>query len=169
MLRVPLGKSYIKRTIRPLYAFAQATPKSQFLDPAWNNAVAIYPGMCMMKTVGENVTLIDATGHPYGLCANYIGGDGIDEITEQGVNAMAVWTLDTSAEFEILDPAFDSTLSWVEPTNGTLSLVYAQTAGATRGKLVPAGTSGATSRPVARLIKVVSSTKIIIGGLSGTV
>jgi hypothetical protein len=169
MLRVPLGKSYIKRTIRPLYAFAQATPKSQFLDPAWNNAVAIYPGMAMMKTVGENVTLLDATGHPYGLCANYIGGDGIDEITEQGVNAMAVWVLAADAEFEILDPAFDSTLSWVEPTNGTLALVYASTAGANRGKLVPAGATNASTRPVAKLIKVVSSTKIIVGGLTGTV
>jgi hypothetical protein len=125
--------------------------------------------MAMMKTVGENVSLLDGTGVPYGLCANYIGGDGIDEITEQGVNAMAVWTLDPSAEFEILAPAFDSTLTWVEPTNGTISLVYASTTGANRGKLVPAGASGASTRPVARLIKVVSSTKIVVGGLQGTV
>lgn len=169
MLRTSLAKAYIKRTIRPLYAFTQATPKSVFVDPAWDLSVPIFPGMCLMKTVGENVSLVDAVGYPYGLSAFYMGGDGIDEITEQGVNAMAVWVMDPTAEFEILDPAFDSSLSWVEPTNGTLALVYASTAGANRGKLVPAGATNASTRPVARLIKVVSSTKIIVGGLSGTV
>lgn len=169
MLRVPLDKAYIKRTIRPLYAFTQATPKSQFLDPAWNNAVDIYPGMCMMKTVGENVSLIDATGTPYGLSAFYEGGDGIKEISEQGVNACAVWVMAPDAEFEVLAPAFNEALTWTEPVNGTIALVHAQTAGATRGKLVPAGTAGATAKPVARLIKVASATKLIIGGLDPAV
>lgn len=169
MLRTSLAKAYIKRTIRPLYAFTQATPKSQFLDPAWNNAVNIFPGMALMKTVGENVTVLDGTGHPYGLAAFYEGGDGIFEISEQGVNACGVWVLAPDAEFEILDPAFDSSLSWTEPTDGTIKLVHASTTGANRGKLVPAGASNASARPVARLIKVVSSTKIIVGGLYGTV
>jgi hypothetical protein len=124
--------------------------------------------MALMKTVGENVTLLDGTGYPYGLAAFYMGGDGIDEITEQGVNACGVWVLSPDAEFEILDPAFDSTLSWVEPTNGTIALVYASTAGANRGKLVPSGSPNVSAKPVARLIKVSSSTKIVIGGLNGT-
>lgn len=169
MLRVPLNKSYLKRTIRPKYAFTQATPASVFLDPAWDYSVPIFPGMAMMKTVGDNVTLIDATGHPYGLCANYIGGDGIDEITEQGVNSMAVWKLAPDAEFEVLSPAFDATLSWVEPTNGTITLVHAYASTAKRGQLCPAGTASATTRPVARLIKVNSATMITVGGLVGTV
>jgi hypothetical protein len=169
MLRVPLNKSYLKRTIRPKYGFTQATPASVFLDPAWDYSVPIYPGMAMMKTVGDNVTLVDATGHPYGLCAAYIGGDGIDEITEQGVNAMAVWKLGPDAEFEVLSPAFDATLSWVEPTNGTITLVHAYASTAKRGQLCPAGTASATTRPVGRLIKVNSATMITIGGLVGTV
>lgn len=169
MLRVPLAKAYIKRTIRPLYGWTQATPKSQFLDPAWDRSVDIFPGMCMMKTSGENVSLIDGTGHPYGLSALYVGGDGIDEVEEQGVNATAVWVLADDAEFEILAPAFDTALSWTEPADGTIALVHASTTGANRGKLVPAGTVGASARPVARLVKVVSATKIIVGGLSGTV
>lgn len=170
MLRVPLNKSYIKRTIRPLYAFAQATPKACFVDPAWDSSVAIYPGMALMKTQGDNVTLISTVGVTYGLSAFYMGGDGIDEITEQGVNAAAVWVLSTDAEFEILDPAFDSTVSWTDPSDGTVQLVTAYTAGAKRGKLVPVGTASAGGNTVgtvaiARLLKVNSATKITIGGL----
>lgn len=170
MLRVPLDKSYVKSTLRPLYAFAQATPKSVFVDPAWDKSVDIYPGMVLMKTVGENVTLVNNVGVPYGLAGFFMAPVyGIDQITEQGVNAASCWVMSADAEFEILAPAFDTTASWVEPTDGTLALVYAQTAGASRGKLVPAGTSGASTRPVAKLLKVESTSAIIIGGLQGTV
>lgn len=171
MLRVPLALAYIKRTIRPLYAFTQATPKSQFLDPAWNDAVAIYPGMAMMKTVGENVTLLGGSGVPYGLSAFFEGGDGIYEITEQGVNACAVWVLGPDAEFQILAPAFDTTLSWAEPTDGTIKLVTAYTAGPKRGQLCLSTTTDSTNipstTPLARLISVDSATQITIGGLYG--
>lgn len=171
MLRVPLNLSYVKSTLRPLYAFAQATPASVFIDPAWDKSVDIYPGMVLMKTAGENVTLINATGVPYGLAGFYMApAYGIDQVTEQGVNAAAAWVLGgPDAQFEVLAPAFDTTATWTEPGDGTLPLVYAQTAGANRGKLVPVGTSGASSRPVARLLKVESTTSIIIGGLGGTV
>jgi hypothetical protein len=165
MLRVPLAKAHIKRTIRPLYGWTQATPKSQFLDPAWNGAVAIYPGMAMMRTAGEAVTLLDATGAPMGLSAFYEGGDGIFEISEQGVNACAVWVLTPDAEFEILAPAFDDTLSWVDPGTGVPTLVHAYTSGAKRGRLCLAATVGASTLPVAKLVKVNSTSKITIGGL----
>jgi hypothetical protein len=166
VLRTSLAKAYIKRTIRPLYGWTQATPKSCYLDPAWDRSVDIYPGMVAMRTSGENYTLINATGVPAGLIGLYVGGDGIDEVEEQGVNAFAVWTLADDAEFEVLSPAFDTTASWADPGNGTDLLIHAQTAGANRGKLVPAGTVGASTAPVARLIKVVSATKIIVGGLT---
>lgn len=166
MLRTSLAKAYIKRTIRPLYGWTQATPKSCFLDPAWDRSVDIYPGMAMMRTSGENYTLLNATGVPAGLSGLYVGGDGIDEVEEQGINAFAVWTLADDAEFEILAPAFDTTVAWTDPGNGTDLLVHAQTAGANRGKLVPAGTAGASAAPVARLVKVVSANKIIVGGLT---
>lgn len=161
MLRTRLAKAYIKRTIRPLYGWTQTTPKSVFLDPTWDRSVPVWPGMVFMKTVGENVTLADATGVPYGLGALYVGGDGIDEVLDAGINAFAVWVLAPDAEFEILAPAFDTTATYVEATNGTETLLYAVQAGANRGKL----TTVVAGRPVARLLKVNSPTKITIGGL----
>lgn len=166
MLRTSLDKAYIKRTIRPLYGWTQATPKSCFLDPNWDRSTPIYPGMVAMRTTGENYTLIDGTGQPAGLIGLYVGGDGIDEVADQGVNAFAVWTLADDAEFEVLAPAFDDTASWVDTGTGVDVLVYAQTTGANRGKLVPAGTTGASADPVARLLKVESASKIIVGGLT---
>lgn len=169
MLRTTLQKAYIKRTIRPLYGWTQSTPKSGFLDPAFDRSVPVYPGMALMRTEGENYTVINATGSPAGLSALYIGGDGIDEVEDSGVNALAVWVLGPDAEFEILAPAFDDTLTWTDPGDGTDLLVHASGAGANRGKLVPAGTVGASAQPVARLVRVVSDNKIVVAGLRGTV
>jgi len=160
-----MATSYIKRTFRPLYGWTQMTPKSCFLDPAWDRSVQIWPGMVFMKTAGENVSLINGTGVPYGFGALYVGGDGIDEPLDAGINTFAVWVLSPDAEAEILAPAFDPTATWADPGDGTEALVYAGTTGANRGKLVPAGTAGASAQPVARLIKVNSPTKITIGGL----
>lgn len=165
MLRTKMATSYIKRTIRPLYGWTQSTPASCFLDAAWDRSVPIWPGMVFMKTTGENVTLLNATGVPYGLGGLYVGGDGIDEPLDAGINTFAVWKLAPDAEFEILAPAFDTTATWAEAGDGTEVLIYGQTAGANRGKLVPAGTAGASAQPVARLLKVNSATKITIGGL----
>lgn len=171
MLRTTLDKAHIKRTIRPNYGWTQSTPKSAFLDPAWDRSVAIYPGMALTRTVGENYTLIGAGDAPSGLSGLYIGGDGIDEVADSGVNALAVWVLGPDAEFEILAPAFDATLTWTDTADGGGGdvLVHASTAGANRGKLVPAGASNASTRPVARLVKVASASKIVIAGLRGTV
>lgn len=166
MMRVPLAKAYIKRTIRPLYGWTQATPKAAMLDPAWDGSVPIYPGMALMRTTGEAVTLLNGTGVPMGLSAFYEGGDGIFEISEQGVNACAVWVMDPDAEFEVLAPAFDSSLSWVDPGDGTAVKIGAYTSGAKRGQLCPMGTAGASSKALGKLVKVASSTKIVIGGLS---
>lgn len=165
MLRTRLNKSYIKRTIRPLYGWTQATPASCFLDPTWDRSVDIYPGMVMMRLKGEQVSLIDGTGDPYGLASLYVGGDGIDEPLDAGINAFSCWVLAADAEFEILAPAFDTAQSWVDSADGADVMVHAGTTGANRGKLVPAGTAGASTAAVARLLKVNSATKITIGGL----
>lgn len=170
MLRVPLNLSYIKRTIRPKYAWTQSTPQAMYVDPAWDKSVDIYPGMALMKTAGENVTLLNGTGVAYGLSAFYMAPVyGIDEITEQGINACAVWVLAPDAEFDVLAPAFDTGVSWTEPGDGTLPLVSAYTSGANRGKLCPAGTGGAASVPIGRLVNVISPTQITIAGLQGRV
>lgn len=165
MIRVRAANAHIKRTVRPTYAWTQATPKSVFLDPDWDRTVDIYPGMVLMRKSGETVGLIDGTGLPYGLAADYVGGDGFDPLLDVGLNATAVWVMGADSEFEVLAPAFDDSLTWTDPGDGTELLVHASTTGANRGKLVPAGTAGATSAPVARLIKVNSPSKITIGGL----
>jgi hypothetical protein len=171
MLRVPLNKAWLKRTIRPLYGWTQQTPSAVLLDPAWDRSVPIYPGMVAMKTKGDNVTLINATGVPYGLFGEFIGGDGIDEPAARGVNATAVWVFEPGAESELLSPAFDTGASWVDPANGTIVLLHAIVDGANRGKLVPAGTTGRgtlSAKAVVRLHKVDSASKIIVGGLQVT-
>lgn len=168
MLRVPLNKAWIHRTIRPNYAFTQATPNAAILDANWDRSVQIYPGMAAMKTSGHNVTLINATGVPFGLFGEYIGGDGLDEPLTAGVNVTAVWVLGPDSEFEILSPAFDTGASWVDPGDGTIVKVHAYTDGANRGKLTPAGTTGRGTlsvKPVCRLVAVDSASKIIVGGL----
>ncbi|MFF7198165.1 hypothetical protein ACFZAM_31215 [Streptomyces sp. NPDC008079] len=165
MIRVRAANAHIKRTFRPAYGWTQATPKAVFLDPAWDRSVNIYPGMVLMKTTGENVTLINGVGVPYGFAGDYVGGDGFDPLLDVGFNGFSAWVLGPDAEFEVLAPAFDDSLTWAETGTGTEVLVYAQTTGANRGKLVVSGTSGASTAPIARLIKVNSPSKITIGGL----
>lgn len=170
MLRTPLALSYLKRTLRPLYANTQATPQSMFLDPAWDRSVDIYPGMALMKTSGQNVTLLNATGIPWGLSAFFEAPVlGITEITNQGVNAVAVWVLGPDSEFEVLAPAFDTAATWTDPGDGTIVLVSAYTSTAKRGQLCPAGTANSATVPIARLVAISSATKIVIAGLTGRV
>lgn len=184
MLRVPLKNAAAKRTLRILYGWTQTTPKAMLLDPAWDPTTGpIFPGMCMMKTSGDLVTLINGTGVPYGLSALFVGDVSVtgvyDEVEEQGVNAFAVWVLTPDAEFEVLSPAFDAGVAWTDPGDGTYVSVHARTDYVSdsaptadgdptglRGQLVPAGTGGSiTTRPVARLLKVDGPSKIVIGGL----
>lgn len=166
MWRTTLDKAHDKRTIRPLYAFTQSTPKVGTLDPNWDKSVDIFPGMVMMKTQGDHYSLIDGTGVPAGLSALWIAPVyGVDELIETGIDQLAVWVLGPDSEFEVLAPAFDDSLTFTDPADGTDLLIHASTAGANRGKLVPAGSPNASASPVARLIRVVSAKKIIVGGL----
>ena len=193
MIRTYLSNDYVKRTIRPLYSWTQATPKACFLDPNWQRSVPIWPGMGFVRTGGDLVTLAganttqmnsatmigtaDSTGSTFtaaqgpvvvGLGALYVGGDGIDELLYAGINTFAVWVLGPDAEFEILAPAFDATQSWVDPTDGSgAAVVSVSTTGSNQGMLVPADASSTgQTQPVAKLLKVNSSTKITIGGLT---
>jgi hypothetical protein len=97
-----------------------------------------------------------------------VGGDGIDELLYAGINTFAVWVLGPDAEFEILAPAFDATATWTDPTDGSgAALVSVSTSGSNQGMLVPSTASPTTqTQPVAKLLKVNSSTKLTIGGLA---
>lgn len=175
MFRTSLELNYVKRTFRPLYGWTQATPVAGFLDPAWTRAVAIYPGMVVTKTTGNNYTLMGSASNgtgvsisqqvPAGFIGQFVGGYGTDELLEAGINAIAVWQLSPDAQFEVLAPAFDATQSWSDPGDGTETLVYASCANANQGQLVPYGATAASYEPVARLIQIESPTSIIIGGL----
>jgi hypothetical protein len=186
VIRTYLSNDYVKRTIRPLYSWTQATPKSCFLDPAWTRAVPIWPGMGFVRTGGDLVTLAGATTSQmgsktmvavptsaagnlpiYGLGALYVGGDGIDELLYAGINAFAVWVLGPDSEFEILAPAFDATQTWTDPADGSgAALVAVSLSGSNQGMLIPWSSSTSVSGPVARLLKVNSATKLTIGGLN---
>jgi hypothetical protein len=181
VFRTSLATNYLKRTLRPLYGWTQATPKSGFLDPAWTRAVAIYPGFVLTKTVGNNYTLIGSAAtetadaqQPAGFVGQFIGGAGIDELLESGVNALAVWVLGPDAEFEFLAPAFSPNSDWAaaDAGEGVDTLVYANTAGIGQGQLCLEGdtTAGASvsTIPVGRLVQVESTNSIIVGGLRGT-
>jgi hypothetical protein len=168
MLRVPLNKAWLKRTLRVKYGWTQTTPDDVLLDPNWDRSTAIYPGMVAMKTAGDKVTLINATGTPHGLFGEFIGGEGIDEPAARGVNSTAVWVLGPDAEFQVLSPAFDTGASWVDPGNGTVRLLHAIVDGANRGKLAPAGTTGRgtlSAKPVCRLRRIDSASMIVVSGL----
>lgn len=175
MLRTPLDKAYIRSTLRPLYGFEHATPRDMLLDPSWDKSVDIYPGMALMgkatasSGVSDVVTLLDATGVPIGLCGHYIAPVfGIDQTVDSGVNSVAVWTITAGSEFEVLAPAFDSAATWTFPTNGTGLLVHAYTgaSGSARGKLCPAGATGASTKPIARALSRPATDRLIITGLT---
>lgn len=131
-----------------------------------------------------------------GFCAQYIGGDGIDELITSGSNALAVWVLSPDAEIEVDAPAFDAvTCDWAsaDPGNGVDVFVYARTAtlsspvglnglgGITtaglQGQLIVKNSTDGTTPgsgtlsayPVGRLISVNSATTITIGGLNSRV
>jgi len=171
MIRTTLDYVHIKRTLRELYGHTQSTPKDCLLDPAWDRSVQIYPGMVAMNKstnaagASDVITLIDATGTPYGLFGEFIGGYGIDEPLMRGINAISVWVLSSGSEFEVLAPAFDTAATWTFPTNGTALNVHAGTTGATRGKLVPSGAAGASTAPIARALSRPSTDRLIISGI----
>ena len=172
MLRTPLNLNYQKRTIRPLYANTQATPKGMFLDPNWAFGVDIFPGMVMDKVVGVagNVVTLHATGSSaaaVGL-ADFFEAPlfGIRQITDSGINACAVWVLGPDAEFVVLPPAFDTSLTYLRG-----DLLYGTAAGAKQGQLTNVLTANGPA--IAKVLDITTGalpaqSVLTIGGLRGT-
>jgi hypothetical protein len=111
--------------------YAQNQPLDINVIPYTNNPLM---GQQYVATGAEsNYTLIangaSSWGIPAGLVGQYIGGDGIDELVQVNLNAIAVWVMDSDAEFEVLAPVFDPQLAWatVDPGNGQDVLIYART------------------------------------------
>lgn len=174
MLRTTVDNAYLRRTLRELYSFGASTAKDCLLDPAWNRSVDLVPGMGMVNFssaasgVSDLCAPPDAAGDiPYGLIGVYVAPAlGIDEVRDSGINSIPVWVLSSGSEFEVLAPAFDSTLAWTFPTDGTELLVTVMFSGATRGKLVPIGTANSTTKPVARALSRPATDRLIISGLN---
>lgn len=159
MFRPNLANPAQKRTLRPIYAQHQATPHAGFLDPNWGKTFDIYPGTVMVRLQDEVFTpYTAATGsRPYGLSALFCAPVlGIDEITATGTNLFTVWIGGEQAFFEILAPAFDTTVTWVAPTNGSIQLLTSTN----HGLLTPTGVN--ENNAIAELISVESPSKILI-------
>lgn len=159
MFRPTLANPAQKRTLRPIYAQHQATPHAGFLDPSWGKTFDILPGTVMARTTDEVFTpYTGATGQrPYGLSALFCAPTlGIDEVTSTGTNLFTVWIGGDQAFFEVLAPAFDTTATWVAPTNGSIQLLKANST----GLLTPTGVNQGNA--IAELISVLDTGKILI-------
>lgn len=168
MLRTTMDQLTIERTLRPLYAQHQATPYGGFLDAGWVKSTAdIYPGMVCVKLAGENFTLYTgASGQkPWGLSALFVAPLlGIDEVANSGTNVFTVWLGNQQSVFEVLSPAFDSTASWTNPTDGSRVPLFAtKTAHAQGpGKLTIGTGSDKGTDKIGELIQVVGTKKLIV-------
>lgn len=171
MFYVPIDQVSQKRTIRPMYAQHQATPYAGYLDPNWNRAYDIYPGMVMSLNGPEQFTLYTGAGTgstrqtPFGLAALFVAPKlGIDEVRFTGANLFTTWVGGDDATFEVLAPAFDPNASWTYPTTGQRVMLGATTAAATAGPglLSPLGGSNVGTDAIAELLSVTGTSKIYV-------
>jgi len=150
-----LSRAFQKRTIRPLYAWHQATPYACFIDPA--EADVIYPGQVATKLTGEVMALSDADDVPFGLFNNFINGE-MDELGDG--TEIAVWRGGPDATFEVLaGPSATETplaaITWTDLNDDAGGVALRADAA---GRLTNAGAG-----PIAaRLVEAVSNRKIII-------
>lgn len=185
-----LANKYQKRTCRPLYANTQATPYAATLAStfratdgslqlpqsgdttplgtrtaaAYTSKSSLLPGMVAVRVTGTDTvgiaTGIDVAEKPFGLLANFVGGDLDEGFSGDSLqNSVGVWR-GPDAVFEILAPAFDDTglaAAVSGATAGTDVLLYAGTDG--RLKYIA---SPSAKLPVARLIERVNSGRIVV-------
>jgi hypothetical protein len=145
-------------------------PKSGNTSPLHTRSADAYtlknsltPGIVMVRTEGEKVAVAagpaDGSEQPFGLLANFIGGE-LDDIGDE--DTIGVWRGANHAFFELLSPAWDDT---------GLATALGETANKKGGNVyLYAGTDGrlvykasAESRPpVARVIDRPAASRILI-------
>lgn len=131
---------------------------------------SLVAGVVMVRTVGEKVAV--ATGlndgtveQPFGLLANFVGGD-LDDLGDE--DSVGVWRGANHAFFEIFAPAFDSTglsaaFAGAAVSKGAPLKLYAGTDGRlTLGANLSGGSANAATPAVARLVDVPAATRIIV-------
>lgn len=172
MLRVTADNVHQKRTIRPLYAYTQATPQACILNPEWDFSQDILPGMAVTRINGQEAHLFgagpDAATHEvWGLAALFAAPSiGIDEVRPTGTDHFAVWVGGNDSQFEILAPAFDTSATWTVTSDGSKTPLRVTLEGHPEGpgKLTTAAAAeGSVSAKVAaHLVDVVGTEKIIV-------
>jgi len=146
----------VHRTCTPLYEKYEATPYNTFLDPTETGN--IYSGMVVTRSGADTVKLYDGTNttnKAFGLAA-FDRNANIDDLSQVGLNSVAVWLGGANAFFTIGAPAFDTTATYTVPTNGSHTFLYATAGG------VLTSVQGANTTPVAELIDVLGATQIVI-------
>jgi hypothetical protein len=119
----------------------------------------LVPGTVVVKGAGEGVVVANgaanANPRPFGLLANFVGGE-LDDLGDE--DYVGVWRGPDSV-FELLAPAFDDTglaAAYSSATAGNPVKLYAQA----DGRLGATAPSGATL--VAELVERVSASRIVI-------
>lgn len=146
-------------------------PKSGDTSPLHTRTADAYtlknsltPGVVMVRTIGEQVAVAagpdDGTERPFGLLANFIGGD-LDDLGDE--DTVGVWRGAQHAFFELLAPAWDDT---------GLSSAFSQTAvskggpvnlyAGADGRLVYVSSPNAARIPVARVVDRPNASRILI-------
>lgn len=124
----------------------------------------IVPGTVMVRTLGEKVAVSagpdDGTEQPFGLLANFVGGD-LDDLGDE--QTIGVWRGANHAFFELLAPAWNDTglaaaLADSKATTGGNVYLYA----GADGRLVYVASPNAARQPVAKVIERPAASRILI-------
>lgn len=173
MFRTPIDLAYVKRPLKERYG-TNAVAFDTLLDPDWDRSIDLFPGMAVRLTSSDNtladdfVQVVDTANEVvFGLLGLYVApAFGIDEVRDQGINAVPVWQLNPGVEYEVNSESFVTGATWTS-TPGTPLYVAAVVSGANQGKLTP-HVADTTTAAFARLVSKDANT-IIITGLQGTV
>lgn len=146
-------------------------PKSGDTSPLYTRTADAYtlknslvPGTVVVRTQGEKVAVAsgpdDGTERPFGLLANFVGGD-LDDLGDE--DQIGVWRGANHAFFELLSPAWDDTglstaLSQSAAVKGGSVYLYA----GADGRLVYVDSPNAARIPVARVIERPAASRILI-------
>lgn len=125
---------------------------------------SLVPGTVMVRTLGEQVGVAagpdDGTERPFGLLANFVGGE-LDDIGTE--DTIGVWRGANHAFFELLAPAWNdeglaTALAETANKKGGSVVLYALA----DGRLGIVGSPNAARIPVARVIDRPASSRIVI-------
>jgi hypothetical protein len=177
-----LSNKFQKRTLRVLYGQTQAYPYAAVLDDSFRDADGsvtlegtrvsgataptrtadastlkggLLPGLVAVLVPGTDKVKI-ATGaadeQPFGLLANFVGGD-LDEVGDE--NEVGVWRSGQGGVFELLAPAFGD-VDITATDAGDVTPLFA----GPDGRLTT--TAGTANRPVANLLQVIGTSRIVV-------